>query len=1297
MRFGTFTYKVLLSILLSIWVVSDLRPQGFEENLGQWDEPFYFKSSGKASQVFIEKNAFTFHMWDGESYAGFLEAAHDRKPYTGVPLLQNHAYRMRFIGASSGSFFEKLHPSAHYYNYYLGDNPANWKSNVKEYETVIIRELYPRIDLKIKKHGQNIKYDFIVKPGGDFRKIRWTYEGISSLKLNPNQLELETSLGKVLELKPYAYQEGEGGKKEIPCNYVLKKGEVGFEFPEGFDKNKELVIDPVLIFSTFTGATSDNWGFTATYDNDGNGYAGGIVFGMGYPLSVGAFQTAFGGGNLDMAISKFNANGSALLFSTFLGGNGPDMPHSMVVNSQNELVVMGHTGSTNFPVSAGSYDNTFNGGNNISFWTGLANYPNGSDVVVAKLSPTGTALTGSTYVGGSGNDGLNLGSDLKFNYSDEFRGEVIVDDQDNILVVSSTQSVNFPTVLPFQPAFAGGSTDACIFKLNPTLTSMLFSSYFGGSDDDSGYGVQINSSGQVYFCGGTKSPNLPVTPGVVKPNYGGMVDGFVVRLNQVGNAIAACTYIGTPNYNQTYFVQIDEFDNVYVTGQSIGGYPIQAGPSGSVYSVPNTGQFIHKMNPALTATIMSTSFGANIGATFNLVPSAFLVDVCNYIYIAGWGGAVNTSGGNTQGLPVTPNAYQTNTNGSDFYLIVFRENAESIHYATFFGGVPAEHVDGGTSRFDKDGIVYQAICAGCGGNSLVPTTPGAYSNTNNSTNCNLALIKFDVSDFTAIIAPDVPPQVCVNTNVSFTNQSTGGTQFLWLFGDGSSATTYNAQHTYTSPGNYTVMLIATQEAACIPSDTAFAEITILPSPEVSVQPVSIICPGASVELTASGGNSYQWLSSPGLPANQANLSNPTVTPMTTTTYTVIAFGQCGSDTAQITVPVVDFSIQASPDDTICLGNAVPLWASGGTGYQWSPATGLSNPNSPNPMASPDQTTIYTVTVTSSEGCVLIDTVRIQVDVFPVTDAGPDVLICLGQSVQLQATGGTFFTWSPPTGLSNPNIPDPVASPVVSTQYVVVGSNTCGLSSDTLVVNVRQVFPVAGPDTVICPGTQVQLYAYGGETYRWSPSAYLNNANVQFPVAGPLGNITYTVEVTDSIGCVAYDTVQVHIYPYQYPSAGPDLLIEFGQSETLTASGGNGNYTWSPPDFLSCTACPNPTVTPTQTTGYTLTLTDDNGCSFYDTVTVFVTGDLWVPNVFTPGDLNGLNDLFFSLGREIESVEMMIFNRWGELLFSTQDKHDGWDGTYKGKLCPLGVYVWKIRYRETSGREGNLIGHVTLLR
>ncbi len=1291
------TPATLLCGLLLLLIPYMAYAQGFVENKGQWEEPFFFRSTGSASQLFVEKNALYFHIWDGEARAEFMEAAHDRTPYTGPEMLQHHAYRMKFLGANPKSFFEKTYPSAHYYNYYLGDNPGRWKSEVREYETLVIRELYPGIDLRMKKFGQNLKYDLIVRPGADPKKIRWTYEGIQSIKEVGGTLELKTSLGPVREMAPEVFQEIDGNKKSVSCRYLLKKNEIGFEFPEGYDKAAELVIDPVLIFSTFTGASSDNWGFTATYDNDGNGYAGGITFGFGYPLSPGAFQTTMAGGGLDITVSKFNSTGSTLLFSTFLGGNGSEMPHSMVVNDQNELIVMGNSGSTNFPVTPGAYDATFNFGPALSYWGGLASYPNGSDIVVTKFNPTGTTLIGSTYVGGSDNDGHNLGNGLKFNYADEFRGEVIVDNVGNILVTSTTASTNFPTVNAFQPAYGGGTTDACVFRLNPNLTALQFSSYFGGNQSDAGYGIQTNSLNQVYFCGGTESGNLPITPGVVKPTYDGGVDGYLVRLNAAGSNILACTYIGTPQYNQCHFVQVDDLDNVYVTGQSIGGYPVQAGPSGTIFSNPGTGQFVHKMNAGLTNTIMSTCFGSNNAQGFNIVPSAFLVDVCNYIYISGWGGSVNTSGGNVTGMPITPNAYQSMTNGSDFYLIVFKENAEGLHYATYFGGTPPEHVDGGTSRFDKDGIVYQAICAGCGGNSQVPTTPGAYSQSNGSANCNLALIKFDVSDFTAIIAPDVPPQVCVGTNVTFTNQSTGGTQFQWFFGDGNGANTYNAQHTYTTAGTYTVMLIASQQAACIPSDTAFAQITVIPPPTAVADPVNTICPGETVTLSASGGTSYLWLPANGLIPAQSVSANPTVSPMSTTTYTVIVTDQCGSDTAQVTVPVVDFAIQVSPNDTICIGNSTGIWATGGNTYQWSPAIGLSNPNIANPTANPQVTTVYTVTVTGPQNCILQDSVRIQVDVFPETTAGPDVTICSGSSAQLQATGGTFFTWTPPTGLSNPNISNPVASPADTTTYIVVGTNSCGFDSDTITVNVKTVIPDAGPNTTLCPGESVQLFATGGATYLWSPSSYLNNPQSQFPVSTPQGPITYTVLITDSLGCTATDTVRIFLFPVQYPSAGPDLVVEFGQSETLTATGGSGNYQWSPPTFLSCTLCPNPTVTPQQTIGYTLTLTDTNNCSFSDTVTVYVPGDIWVPNAFTPGDVNGLNDFFLSLGRDIAHAEMMIFNRWGELLFRSEDQNFGWDGTYKGKACPLGVYVWKIYYQDLMGKEGTLLGHVTLLR
>lgn len=1293
--YKTIYHLACLWILLSVG--NNVLSQGFVENAGQWSEAYAFKSQKGSSQVFIEKNALVFHMWDGIVWSDYIEALHHQTEFSGPKNLQHHAYRMKFLGSNPNSFYEKLHPAAHYLNYYIGNDPSRWKSNVKEYETILIRELYKGIDLRVKRYGDGLKYDLLVHPGADVGQIRWNYEGISSYKEKDGNIELHTSLGKTLEMKPVAFLETEQGKSNVPCVYKLKKGEITFEFPEGYDKSAELVIDPVLIFSTFTGASSDNWGFTATYDKQGNGYAGGIVFGFGYPISTGAFQTAYNGGEIDVSVSKFNYNGTSLIFSTFLGGNQIEMPHSMVVDSQDNLIVMGNTGSQNFPVSSTGYDNTFNGGNPTpaNSILQITEYVIGSDIFVTKLNSNGTNMIGSTFIGGSANDGLNVSIDLKHNYADDFRGEVIVDPQDNIVVVSSTSSTNFPTVSPFQSSYGGGVTDACVFKMDPTLSALQFSSYFGGAGSDAGYGIQMNTQGQFYFCGGTTSSNLQTTGGVVKPSYSGGIDGYIVRLPATGNSVLACTYIGTPQYNQSYFVQLDKQDNVFVTGQSIGGYPVVAGPTGSIYSNPGGGQFVHKLNPGLTSTLMSTCFGNSTFPT-NIVPSAFLVENCNLIYISGWG-----RDGSSSGLPVTSNAYKGSTDGSDFYFMVLKENATMIHYATFFGAnqsnTSGEHVDGGTSRFDKDGIIYQAICAGCQAQSTLPTTPNAYSSTNNSTNCNLAIIKFDVSDYTATISPDVTPLVCVGENVVFTNLSTGGVSYMWHFGDGDSSSAFNTNHIYTTPGVYDVMLVVYQPSYCFPTDTAHTTVEVLGPINGAVAPVSIICPGASVTLNASGGTTYQWLPADGLAPNQMGVQNPTVTPLATTTYTVVVSNMCASDTTQITVPVIDFTISVSSNDTICIGSSKQLQASGGTGYQWSPTTALNNPNIANPIATPNTNITYTVTITNPDGCVLKDSSEITVDDFPQAEAGPDRIICEGESVGLTASGATFFNWSPPIWLNNPNITNPICTPLDTIQYIVTGSNSCGDDGDTLIVFVKQMNPIAGPDTIICPGTPVQLYAYGGVTFKWTPSAYLDNPNSQFPVANPATAFTYRVKITDTIGCVAYDTLRVHMFPPQYVSTGPNQYIELGESAELIATGGSGNYSWSPPYFLSCTECPRPIASPQLTTSYELSLVDSNNCTFRDSITVFVGGDLFVPNVFTPGDINSLNDIFLSLGRDIEKVEMLIFNRWGELLYSTQDKNDGWDGKYKGKLCPLGVYVWKIHYTETSGRTGNLIGHVTLLR
>jgi hypothetical protein len=251
------------------------------------------------------------------------------------------------------------------------------------------------------------------------------------------------TFNEVVEQRPVAYQTIAGRRVSVPCAFTLDGSTVGFAFPEGYDHEHELVIDPALIFSSYTGSVSNNFGFTATYDNDGALYAGGTTFGANYPTTVGAYNNGFGG-QVDMALTKFSPDGSTLIWSTYLGGISAEAPNSMVVNSQGQLVVLGSTSSANFPTTPNAFDQTYNGGNPISYASNGLDYDNGSDIVVLVLSADGSALLGSTFLGGSGNDGLNQSAQLAYNYGDNLRGEVIVDANDDIYITSSTLSANMP-------------------------------------------------------------------------------------------------------------------------------------------------------------------------------------------------------------------------------------------------------------------------------------------------------------------------------------------------------------------------------------------------------------------------------------------------------------------------------------------------------------------------------------------------------------------------------------------------------------------------------------------------------------------------------------------------------------------------------------------------------------------------------------------------------------------------------------------------------------------------------------
>ncbi|MFH0865012.1 MAG: SBBP repeat-containing protein, partial [Bacteroidota bacterium] len=631
----------------------------FTENKNQWDASILYKADIGGGSVFLEKKCFTYVFEDVDAVRELMSykfldsnAKKTKKPPSN--LVNYHAYKVYFTGSVNEPVVSSEAPSSEYYNYFIGNDQSHWASNVRKYKKVTYTNLYNNIDLNVYEQDFHLKYDYIVHPGANTDDIQLLYEGADDLSINDKNLVIKTSVNRVIELKPYAYQEIDGQKKEVTCKFKLHKNTLSFVLPDGYDSSVDLIIDPILIFSTYSGSTADNWGYSATYDSQGFLFAAGNVFAIGYPTTIGSYQTSFGGGNCDIAITKYDTTGQSLIYGTYLGGTGPEVPNSTIVNSNDELFVLGTTGSNNFPVTAGAYDNTFNGGTNYTL-TYVLNYTSGSDIVISHFSADGTQLIGSTYFGGSGNDGLNGSAVLKHNYADDVRGEIMIDENNNIYVVSSTSSADFPiTSGSFQQTFGGGQQDGCILKMDNNLSTLIWSSYIGGSGDDAVYAVTLDDNQDMYICGGTTSTNFPLTPGTLQQNFmGGSCDGYITKINQNGNTIIRSTYYGSSAYDQTYLLELDKQNNVYVVGQTEA-----AGNTwiyNALWNTPNSGQFISKLNPDLTLLTWSTAFGTGSGIP-NISPTAFLVDLCGNIYMSGWGGSVNGFGG-TSGLPVTANAF----------------------------------------------------------------------------------------------------------------------------------------------------------------------------------------------------------------------------------------------------------------------------------------------------------------------------------------------------------------------------------------------------------------------------------------------------------------------------------------------------------------------------------------------------------------------------------------------------------------------------------------------------------------
>jgi len=903
-RFGyglVFLINLLVSQLASAQVPGG--PILFQENKGQWDPVVKYRAEVQAGYVFLRKDGFTYSLLDqqdmdqlethfhgtpvnttgnGNNGAYIIGPGHhpDNKNMIPAPpantgenaqapaVIHGHAYQINFLGAHPDPEMITDHAAAGSYNYLIGNDKSKWGKNVRAYGGVTYKSVYDDIDARIYSNASQLKYDFIVYPGGDPGQIRLQYKGVDKLEIKKGQLYIQTSIGEVIEVAPYAYQIIDNEKKEVSCTYKLKGDVLTFKVGSDYQAGSPLIIDPYIVFATFSGAKGDNWGYTATYDAQGNFYMAGIIFGQTgtYPATTGAYQTTFGGGTnysqeggFDISISKFDPLGRTLMYATYLGGSGDEQPHSLIVDGKGDLIVSGRTNNaTTYPHSK------------------LVGTAGNWDMVVTELNPSGSDLVGSLVIGGTGADGVNIAEkyqsvngkttySLRRFYGDDARSEVNIGPDGNIYVVSCTQSVDFPMIGSGFQTSKGGGQDGVILKIQPDVSDVIWSTYLGGKGDDACFVVNFGDNGNVYVAGGTASSDFPMKGSPIQGTFGGgACDGFIVEVSPDGSSLVRSTFLGTAAADQIYGIQLDDEGNVYVTGTTEGIWTVTDNAKYPGINV-NGKQFISKLPPTLSSYIYSTVFGATNATAIslpNISPTAFLVDRCENVYVAGWGGMVAGNeypNSGTANMPVKNPIHPTPPDGRDFYFFVLKKDATDILFADTYGqngGSISDHVDGGTSRFDRNGVIYEAICGNCGGDAYFPTgPPGVYSPSNQSGGrCNEAGLKiaFNLDGIRGGAATiDRRKNYCVGEQVGFIDTLYGRTAKQWIWNvydtcdinaipgkspigheahDSSMQNAYEFYYDFPHEGCYTVQLIKYLPNECVEYDTSYVSVRIASNP-----------------------------------------------------------------------------------------------------------------------------------------------------------------------------------------------------------------------------------------------------------------------------------------------------------------------------------------------------------------------------------------------------------------------------------------------------------------------------------
>ena len=1063
----------------------------FIENKGQWEKDILFKSSFKGGNLWVQRKKLMFHLKDYQH----LRRNHGIQDKCDTCKNREHVVHLNFEGCNQITQFSSTNPSKEYYNYFIGNDQTKWASDVHAYTEASLHELYTGVDLKLIQSDEELKYEFHILPNADPKQIKISIAGANHISIDAyGQLQINTPIGNIIEKKPFVYQLINGNKNEIRSAFEVINNHVQFKLGN-YDTSLPLIIDPILVFATYSGSVTDNFGMTATYGQDGTAYSGGTIFGNAYPTpDNGAYDitsnfTVQNGNQLssDVFISKYSADGTTMLWTNFIGGGthfkGAETVHSLICDTNNNLYAFGATSSQNFPVTNGCFQSNHKGGSHFNAtYNGAYFRETGIDIFVLKLSENGHNLIHSTYVGGNGNDGINanlLGintdysspsayDSLTSNYGDQFRGEIMLDSLNNVIIATSTRSSDFPLKNAFQPQL-NGQQDGVIFKLKNDFSDLVFSTYLGGKNNDALYSVKLDSSYNIVFCGGTSSLDIAVTNNAYQPTYGGgKADGIIGKLNPDGASIKHLTYLGLDNFDQTFIVEVDEKDRVYVIGHSLGGkFPI----INATYSNPNSCQFIAQLDSSLSTIDKSTVYGSGNPAMTDISPSAMMVDLCRNIYISGWGANILQTTNKLSNMPISSDAYQkTPPNGFDFHLFSLDREFSRINYGSYMGGSKAdEHVDGGTSRFDKNGVIYQSICGGCGGNSDFPTSKDAHSQLNLSYNCNNIVLKFD---FQIQAIPSIQlytDSACIDKDITFKNTSTAYDFYYWSFGNGEpkDSTHLTITRKYTTPGTYPIKLTI-KNSVCNMYEYAETSVTILenkiqlaPIPDFNkCQPDSALFKGSALGTA----NKYVWSTNPAFSDTiNKNTSDSTLHYYASQSGKLYfqAYDRFCDRIDTININIYNTKLKIKADSITCINDIDTLSAFFANSYEnftfdWTPKLpnqAVHLPDSLIVTSISDQ--YYFLKALGNNGCVLKDSIYITVKSPTYTNLQANASehkILKGNTVELTATPSNLhYQWTPIESISDPNEQNTQAKPTKTTIYTVTANDGVCVSSDTTTV------------------------------------------------------------------------------------------------------------------------------------------------------------------------------------------------------------------------------------------------------